>query len=124
MRDGPDELADMAIIRVVEYSVDNPLPRAPRFARFAGLVVGDVVEKGWRTVAGGVHSQVQAALPFEKTDFVRRADPGLLEEGGEENGAVNAVHVVEVELDSLGGVLGSAREVHYWHVSHGCHIRF
>lgn len=55
-----------------------------------------------------------------------RCDPAGLEEGGEEDGAVDAVHVVEVEFDLFGWMLGAAGEVdwfmstratrQYWHL--------
>ena len=117
----PDEFAGMTIVRVIEHSVDDTLPRAPRFACFKGFIIDDVVEEWWWTVTGGVHSEIQTAFPFQKADFVRRADPRLLKEGGEENRAVDAVHIVEIELDSLRRVLGTAREVHYYPVSHPEH---
>lgn len=76
------------------------------------MIVRNVVEeRGWRA-ARGVRNEIVTALPFQEPDFVGGADPGRFEEGGVPDGAVDAMHVVEVELDFLGGVLGTAGEVY------------
>lgn len=112
MRDSPNQLRRMPIIRMLDHPLDDGIPRlTPRFARLLGEIVRNVVEeRGWRA-ARGVHGEIETALPFQETDFVGGADPGGFEEGGVPDGAVDAMHVVKVELDFLGGVLGSAGEV-------------
>lgn len=75
------------------------------------MVVLDVVEEGSWRAARGVHGEIQTALPFQETDFIGGADPGGFEEGGVPDGAVDAVHVVEVEFDLFRGVLRAAGEI-------------
>lgn len=62
-------------------------------------------------MARSIHGEIEISLEFQETGFLGGRDEAGVEEGGEEDGGVGAVHVVEVEFYLFGRVLGCAGEV-------------
>ena len=103
----------MPIIVVLNHSMNDPLPRLTFWLTALFRVIAlNLMDKGSRCFARRIHAEIETAFPLQEADLVGCADPGGFEEGGEEYGAVDAVHVVEVELNSLRRMLCAAGKVY------------
>lgn len=91
MRQGSNQFRHMSVIVNGEHAILNPVPAGGLF----GLVSSNKVQAEIGGAAGCVHGEVGANFPFEEADFVGCAEPALLEEGREEDGAVDVMHVLQ-----------------------------
>lgn len=93
MSQRPDQLASMAIIRMVADAVEDVCPRV-RWS--LGLIIEDLVYKRFWRSSRSVHAEIKPTFPFQEAGFILIAYPLLLEQTVIEDGAIDAMHVVEV----------------------------
>ena len=93
MGQSPDKFASMAIIRVVADAVEDAIPRVCWSHR---PVVDDLIYEGFWRSSRSVHAQIETPFPFQEASLVLIAYPQLLEQTVIEDGAVEAMHVVEI----------------------------
>jgi hypothetical protein len=93
MSQRPNQLASMAIIRTVPDAVEDICPRV---LWSCGLILEDLIYKRFWRSSRSVHAQIKTTFPFQEAGFVLIAYPRLLEQIVIEDGAIDAMHVVEV----------------------------
>lgn len=99
IRDCSPKLHRVPVVLVLEKPGEYPLPARLRGVFLRGHVIRDFIQEERRGAPGGVHGEVQVALKFQEAQLGCFGEPGLRVEGREEDGGVDAVHVVEVKFD-------------------------
>jgi hypothetical protein len=104
-----DEFTGVAVVLQLVDALDDSGP----VGVVRGCVVRDLVEEEVGTPARYVHCDVVPDFPFEEATLGGGREEVVCrrEESGEEDAAVYAVYVEEVEFDLVRGLLGCTGEV-------------
>ena len=81
MRQRPHQLTRVPIVLERADAVYDTVPAGG----LLGFILPDLVEADVWACAGCVHGEVETDFPFEEADFVLGAEPGLFQEGWEED---------------------------------------